>query len=71
MNYKIYQGLVYNQVQISSIIAKVVCGTTVDCSIGTFKRQVWEDAQKKITLYQIGPGVFPETKKSPFKLMMN
>ena len=40
-----------NQVQISSILAKVVCGTTVDCSIGTFKRQIWEDAQKKITLY--------------------
>ena len=53
MNYKIYQGLIYNQVQISSIIAKVVCGTTVDCSIGTFKRQVWADAQKKITLYWI------------------
>ena len=36
-----------NQVQISSIIAKVVCGTTVDCSIGAFKRQVRKDAQKK------------------------
>ena len=43
-----------NQVQISSILAKVVCGTTVDCSIGAFKRQVREDAQKKLNLYQIG-----------------
>ena len=43
-----------NQVQISSILAKVVCGTTVDCSIGAFKRQVREDEQKKINLYQIG-----------------
>ena len=43
-----------NQVQISFILAKVVCETTVDCSIGAFKRQVWEDTQKKINLYQIG-----------------
>ena len=40
-----------NQVQISFILAKVICGTTVDCSIGAFKRQVREDAQKKINLY--------------------
>ena len=60
MNYKIYQGLIYNQVQISSIIAKVVCGTTVNCSIWTFKRQVWEDAQKIITLYEIGQGIEAE-----------
>ena len=43
-----------NQVHISSTLAKVVCGTTVECSIGAFKRQVREDAQKKINLYQIG-----------------
>ena len=43
-----------NQVQISSILAKVECGTTVECFIGAFKRQVREDAQKKINLYQIG-----------------
>ena len=54
MNYKIHQGLIYNQVQISSIIAKVVCGTTVDCSIGIFKRQVWEDVQKKFPSIKLG-----------------